>query len=236
VKTVDVLAIMAHPDDVEITCGGLMIKMADLGYKTGILDLTRGEMGTKGTPKTRLKEAAAAARIMGLTARENAGLPDSRLTLNNDSRDAVATFIRRLKPKMTIIPPGDQRHPDHNAAGEIAYAGIFAAGLKKYPVKGKAHRPDQILYATSFQQTKSSFYVDITDQMDRKLNSVAAYESQFAEGAPKIYVPDQDLDSFMLFWARCYGSRCGVKYAEAYAIKESMRIEDPIKELRLKSV
>jgi len=236
VSTVDVLAIAAHPDDVEITCGGLMIKMAEMGYRTGILDLTRGEMGTKGTPEMRTEEAAAAGKILGLTARENAGLPDGRLALSDESREAVATFVRALKPKLAIIPPGGQRHPDHNAAGEIAYAGIFAAGLKEFPVPGEAHRPERILYATNFQQQNHSFYVDITDYVERKLEAVAAYKSQFAEGAPKIYVPDQDLDSFMLFWARCYGSRCGVKYAEPYSIRESMRIEDPIKELRLKSV
>jgi bacillithiol biosynthesis deacetylase BshB1 len=235
-SVVDVLAIGAHPDDIEITCGGLLIRMADLGYKTGILDLTRGELGTKGTPEIRAQEAAAASKILKLTARENAGLPDGRLALNDPSREVVAGCIRKLKPKMAIIPPRGQRHPDHNAASDIAYAGIFAAGLKQFPIEGDPHRPERILYATSFHQEKPSFYVDITDQMDRKLESIKAYASQFAEGAPKIYVPDQDLDSFVLFWARCYGSRCGVKYAEPYALRESMRIDDPIKDLYLKSV
>jgi bacillithiol biosynthesis deacetylase BshB1 len=234
--TVDVLAIAAHPDDIEITCGGLLIRMADLGYTTGILDLTRGEMGTKGTPETRMAEAAEAARIMCLSARENAGLPDGRLALDDESRAIVAGFIRRLRPKLCIIPPGSQRHPDHNAAGEIAYAGIFVAGLKQFPTEGEPHRPDRILYATSFHEHKPSFYVEITDQFERKLKAVAAYHSQFAEGAPKIYVPDQDLEQFMTFWARAYGSKCDVKYAEAYQIRESMRIDDPIKELRLHSI
>lgn len=234
--TVDVLAIAAHPDDVEITCGGLLVRMADLGYKTGVLDLTRGEMGTKGTPAERLKEAGDAGKIMGLSARENAGLPDSRLAVTDESREAVAVFIRRLRPKLVILPPGEQRHPDHNAAGEIAYAGIFAAGLKQFPVSGEAHRPERILYATSFHQMRPTFYVDVTDQFDRKLNAVAAYKSQFGKGALGIFVPDQDLAEYMTFWARSYGSRCGVKYAEPYALRESMRIDDPVKELRLKSI
>ena len=234
--TVDVLAIAAHPDDIEITCGGLMIRMADLGYKTGILDLTKGEMGTKGTPETRMAEAAAAGKIMGLSARENAGLPDGRLALNDESRAVVATYIRKLRPTLCIIPPGDQRHPDHNATKDIAYAGIFAAGLKQFPIDGDPHRPDKILYATTFQKTEHTFFTDITDQFERKLEAVAAYHSQFSEGAPRIYVPDQDLTEFMTFWARTYGSRCGVKYAEAYWIKESLRINDPLQDLHLNSI
>jgi bacillithiol biosynthesis deacetylase BshB1 len=235
-STVDVLAIAAHPDDVEITCGGFMIRMADLGYTTGILNLTRGEMGTKGTPETRLQEAADAAKIMKLSALENGGLPDGRLALTDESRALVAGYIRKLRPRLAVIPPGGQRHPDHNVAGEIAYAGIFAAGLKQFPADDEPHRPERILYAASFHEQRPSFYVDITDQFERKLEAVAAYTSQFAEGAPKVYVPDQDLQQFMTFWARAYGSRCGVKYAEAFAIRENLRIDDPIAELRLKSI
>lgn len=235
-STVDVLAIAAHPDDVEIVCGGLMIRMADLGYKTGILDLTRGEMGTRGDAETRMKEAEAAGKIMGLSARENAGLPDGRLALTDEARAAVATVVRKLRPQLCIIPPGQQRHPDHNVAREIAYAGIFAAGLKRFPVDGDPHRPHKILYATSFQKWDNSFFVDITDQFDRKLEAVAAYHSQVSEGFPRVYVPDQDLMEYMTYWARAYGSRCGVTYAEAYWIKEAFRIDDPLAELRLNSI
>jgi bacillithiol biosynthesis deacetylase BshB1 len=235
-STVDVLAIAAHPDDVEITCGGFMIRMADLGYATGILNLTRGEMGSKGTPERRLEEAADAAKIMNLSVLENGGLPDGRLALTDNSRALVAGYIRKLRPRLAVIPPGGQRHPDHNTAGAIAYAGIFAAGLKQFPADGEPHRPERILYATSFHEQRPSFYVDITDQFERKLEAVAAYTSQFAEGAPRVYVPDQNLQQFMTFWARAYGSRCGVTYAEAFVIRENLRIDDPIAELRLKSI
>jgi len=235
-STVDVLAIAAHPDDIEITCGGFLIRMADLGYKTAILDLTKGEMGTLGTPQIRLEEAREAARLMGLSARENAELSDGRLALTDDNRAVVARVIRSLRPKLAVIPPGGQRHPDHNAAGEIAYAGIFAAGLKQFPVEGEPWRPERILYATSFQKEPPTFYVDITDQFERKLEAVAAYRSQFAEGAPRVYVPDQDLKEFMSFWARAYGSRCGVKFAEAFTIREAVRIDDPVAELRVHSI
>jgi bacillithiol biosynthesis deacetylase BshB1 len=235
-STVDVYAIAAHPDDVEITCGGFMIRMADLGHTTGILDLTRGEMGTKGTPETRMAEAEAAGKILGLAVRDNAGLPDGRLALTDEARRSMAAFIRRRRPKLVVIPPDAQRHPDHNAAGDIAYAGIFAAGLKQYPLEGEPWRPERILYATSFHATPPTFYVDITDQFERKLEAVAAYHSQFAEGAPRVYVPDLDLREFMTYWARAYGSRSGVKYAEAFSVREALRVDDPLVELRVRSI
>ena len=230
-NVVDVLAIAAHPDDVEITCAGLLIRMADQGYRTGVLDLTRGEMGTRGSAEIRDREAAAAAQIMGLAVRENACLPDSRLTLNDASREALAGWIRRLRPKVVIVPSQGQRHPDHNAAGEIAYAGIFAAGLQKFPVDGAAHRPDQVLYTVSGEQQTPSFYVDITAQLERKLQAVAAYESQF----PKVQ-EGEDIYELMTAAARCCGSRCGVRYAESYCVKQPVLVDDPIRQLRLKAV
>jgi len=230
-SVVDVLAIAAHPDDVEITCAGLLISMADQGYRTGVLDLTRGEMGTRGCAEIRDRESAAAAQIMGLTVRENARLPDSRLTLNDASRDALAEWIRKLRPKVVIVPSQGQRHPDHNAASEIAYAGIFAAGLKKFPVAGTAHRPAQVLYTVSAEQQIPSFYVDITRQFERKLQAVAAYESQFpqAEAGENIY-------EVLTAAARTCGARCGVRYAESYCVKQPLLIDDPIRQLRLKAV
>lgn len=236
-SVVDVLAIAAHPDDVEIACAGLLIRMADQGYRTGVLDLTRGELGTRGSAEIRQQEAAVAAKIMGLTLRENANLPDSRLVLNDDSRAHVAACIRRLRPALVIIPSDGQRHPDHNAAGEIAYAGIFAAGLSKYPVQGPAHRPDQVLYAVRDEQQQASFHVDITEQMDRKLQAVAAYRSQFGEmPTGGVQAGGEDVYSLLVARARCFGARCGVRYAEPYCIRQAMLIEDPIKQLRLKPV
>jgi len=226
---VDILAIAAHPDDVEISCAGLLLRMADQGYKTGVLDLTRGEMGTKGSAEIRDREAAAAASIMGLSLRENAGLPDSRLTLNDESRMLVASCLRRLRPKVVVIPADGQRHPDHNAASEIAYAAIFVAGLSKFSADTPAHRPDKVLYTVSGQDRAPSFYVDITDQMDRKLQAVASYFSQFG-------TPNEPIYTAIESWARSCGSRCGVRYAEGYFIKQSLLIGDPISELRLNPV
>jgi len=235
-STVDVLAIAAHPDDVEITCAGLLIRMADLGYRTGVLDLTRGELGTRGSAEIRSREAAAAAEIMGLTLRENAELPDSRLMLNDVSRAAVAACIRRLCPALVILPSDGQRHPDHNAANAIGYAGIFAAGLSKFPVEGPAHRPAQVLYAVADEREEPSFYVDITAQMERKLRAVAAYRSQFDEMPAHVDALGDDIYSRLTCTARGFGWRCGVRFAEAYCIRQPMLIDDPLAGLRLKPV
>lgn len=233
--TVDVLAIAAHPDDAEVTCGGLLMRMADLGYRTGVLDLTRGEMGTRGSPETRHEEASIAATIMGLAARVNAALPDGRLVLNDASREAVASHIRQLRPALVVLPSGGQRHPDHNAAGEIGYAGIFAAGLARFPVEGVAHRPEKILYAASDPGQTPTFYVDITAQMDRKLDALSAYESQFGKAAGGID-GSSDVRAHVLALARYHGLRAGVPYAEGYRVKEALRLEDPLRELRLRSI
>jgi len=237
VKLVEVLAIAAHPDDVEITCGGLLIRMGDLGYSTGVLDLTRGEMGTRGTPEIRQQESILAADIMGLSIRVNGGLPDSRLSLTDESRETVAHYIRGLRPTLVILPSPGERHPDHNAAREIAYAGIFAAGLKMFPASGSVHRPDQILYAAPDHGQRPTFYIDITDQMDRKLEAVRAYKSQFGEaGQAGTGSVDRDVQSQIMTSARYHGFRCGVTYAEGYRINEPMLLDDPIKELRLNSI
>ena len=236
-NTVDVLAIAAHPDDVEISCAGLLIRMADLGYRTGVLDLTRGELGTRGSAEIRSHEAAAAAQIMGLTVRENADLPDSRLMLDDVSRAAVAACIRRLCPALVILPSDGQRHPDHNAAAAIGYAGIFAAGLSKFPVAGAAHRPARVLYAVADERQIPSFYVDITAQMERKLRAVAAYRSQFDEmPANAVDALGDDMYSRLTCAARSFGWRCGVRFAEPYCVKQPMLVDDPIAQLRLKPV
>lgn len=236
-STVDVLAIAAHPDDVEIACGGLLIRMADLGYRTGVLDLTRGELGTRGSAEIRSREAVAAAQIMGLTLRENAELPDSRLMLDDASRAAVAACIRRLCPSLVILPSDGQRHPDHNAASAIGYAGIFAAGLSKFPVEGAPHRPAQVLYTVADERQEPSFYVDITAQMERKLRAVGAYRSQFDEmpAQPSDALGD-DVYSRLTCAARAFGLRCGVRFAEPYRIRQAMRVDDPLAQLRLKPV
>ncbi|SYZ73972.1 LmbE-like protein [Candidatus Zixiibacteriota bacterium] len=225
----DVLAIAAHRDDIEITCGGTIIKMVDRGKKVGILDLTAGEMGTKGTAEDRGRESEAAAEIMGLAFRHNLNLPDAGVDVNRENKMQVAQVIRDTLPELVILPYWVQRHPDHLAASLLGYDACFLAGLKKLKLSGEPHRPKKIIYTSSFREGQHSFFVDITDQMDRKLKAVAAYKSQF-DGTPsaqQIYKPGVDIFEYMTITARHYGHLVGVKYAEAFAIKENILIEDP---------
>ncbi len=228
----DVLAIAAHRDDVEITCGGTILKQVDNGKKTGILDLTQGEMGTKGTSEDREREANDAGEILGLSFRQNLKLPDSGVEVNRENKLKIARIIRDTKPELVILPFWLQRHPDHLYAMQLGYDACYLAGLKKLEIdgNGEPHRPRKIIYASSFRDVTHSFYVDITDQMDRKLKAVRAYKSQF-DGSPQskeIFKPGVDIFTYMSVSAMQYGFQVGVKYAEAFSIKENILIDDPL--------
>ncbi len=229
--TVDALALAAHRDDIEITCGGLLIKFADMGYTTGIVDFTAGEMGTRGTAQDRENEANAAANVMGIVHRENLHMPDAKLDNTLANRMAVATVIRRLKPRLVILPHWSQRHPDHRVAGEIAYDACYFAGLRKMDIEGEPHRPKKILYTAFFRQPPYSFLVDITEQYARKIEAVRAYVSQFGtvEGQNSIYQPGVNIYDLMEVEARQLGRLIQKKYAESYVIKEQIEIDDPLK-------
>src|SRR5580693_8042607 len=177
----DLLAIAAHPDDVELTCGGTLLKATEQGYKTGILDLTAGEMGTRGTPETRLKEAAKAARILRVAHRENLRLPDSNVEVTKETKLALAQRIRALQPRTVILPYWDGRHPDHYNAARLGYEGCFLAGLKRLDLQGEAYRPFKILYSTTYDRTiRPSFVVDISGEFSRRTRAILAYGSQFS--------------------------------------------------------
>jgi N-acetylglucosamine malate deacetylase 1 len=229
---IDLLAIAAHPDDVELTSGGTLLKMAGEGYATGILDLTRGETGTRGTPETRLKEAAAAARILKVKVRRNAGLPDAHLKVCDEYKQAIAEVIRELQPRTVILPYWDGRHPDHYAAAALGYEACFIAGLKNYPMSGKAFRPFKILYAAAYEDARPNFAVDITKYYDRRRDAILAYKSQFSppksERGGKVFLPLDELEERMSVQAKHYGRMIGVKYAEAYMVKEIMQVDDVV--------
>ncbi|MGH9864227.1 MAG: bacillithiol biosynthesis deacetylase BshB1 [Candidatus Acidiferrales bacterium] len=230
----DLLAIAAHPDDVELTCGGTLIKMAQKGYKTGVLDLTRGEMGTRGTPEMRLHEAARAARIMGVKMRANLGLPDARLEVNERYKLAVAAKIREWRPHTVILPYWEGRHPDHYNAAQLGYEGCFLAGLKQLGIPGEAFRPFKILYATTYDETvRPTFAVDITAQFDKRRQAILAYASQFnpPKGGrkSKVYLPLDELENRVNLTSRYYGRMIGVKYAEPFLVHEIMEISDVVK-------
>jgi len=229
----DLLAIAAHPDDVELTCGGTVLKMSQAGYRIGILDLTRGETGTRGTPQTRLREAERAARILGVKVRRNLGLPDARLAVCDEYRVAVAETIRELKPHTIILPYWEGRHPDHYNASKLAYEGAFIAGLKAYPMSGEPFRPFKLLYTTSDATAEPTFAVDITEQYEARRRAILAYKSQFLppKGSPKskVFLPLDELENRMSDQARRYGRMIGVKYAEGFVTKEILRIDDVVK-------
>src|SRR3984893_2826531 len=175
----DLLAIAAHPDDVELSCGGTLLRMAQQGYKTGILDLTAGEMGTRGTPETRAKEAAKAGKVLRVSWRGILGVPDSDVQANRANKLLLAAKIRELRPKTVILPYLEARDPDHYHASSLGYEGCFLAGLKQLPIEGAAYRPFKILYSTAYANVRPTFVVDISAQYDQRKRAILAYSSQF---------------------------------------------------------
>ena len=229
---IDLLVIAAHPDDAELTSGGTLLAAADQGYATGILDLTRGETGTRGTPETRLKEAAAAAKILKVKVRRNAGLPDAHLKVCDEYKVVIAEIIRELQPRTVIVPHWEGRHPDHYAAAGLGYEASFIAGLKNYPMSGEAFRPFKILYAAAYEDARPNFAVDITKYYDRRREAILCYKSQFsppksARGG-KVFLPLDELEERMSLQAKQYGRMIGVKYAEGYLVKEVMQVDDVV--------
>jgi N-acetylglucosamine malate deacetylase 1 len=227
----ETLAIAAHRDDTEIVSGGTLIKLVDLGYSVGILDLTAGESGTRGDAASRAEEAKCAAAIMGLKYRHNLELPDAGLYDTQENALKVAEIIRLTRPELVILPYWIQRHPDHATASDIGYRGCFLAGLIKMPIPGKAYRPRKIIYSTSFQDIEQSFAVDITKQFDRKKQAVSCYKSQFEEkqGVREVYPPARNIFDFMEIRARQYGYMIGAAYAECFFQREKFSFDDPIK-------
>jgi len=229
----DLLAIAPHPDDVELTCGGTMIKMAEAGYRTGILDLTRGETGTRGSPEARLREAARAGKIMGAEVRRNLGLPDAHLRVCDEYKVAIAEVIRELEPRTVILPYWEGRHPDHYTAAQLGYEACFVAGLRNYPLAGEAFRPFKIIYAAAYAGVRPTFAVDITRQYERRRRAILAYISQFRpltrERRSKVVLPLDELEARMSDTARHYGRMVGVKYAEGFVVKEVMQAEDIVR-------
>lgn len=236
-EKLDVLVLAAHRDDIEITCGGTVIKLVDLGYKVGIVDFTQGEMGTKGTEADRAREAEAAAKVMGIAARENLKMPDSGLEFTRENKLKVAEVIRKYKPHLLILPYWEQRHPDHAMCPKISWDAAFFAGLKKMPLPGEPHRPFKIIYSTSFFDLKHSFIVDITDQFKRKTEAVACYKSQFDETpeAKEIFPPARNIFEFMDVQNRALGYKIGKRHGEAFLTKEIAEVDDPMK-LTVKSI
>jgi N-acetylglucosamine malate deacetylase 1 len=226
--TLDVLAVAAHPDDVEQTCGGTLIRMAEMGYRTGVLDLTAGDMGTRGTPEERLRESQAAAQHMQLSWRDNLSLPDARLENSLAARTALALKFRALKPRVVVLPYWEARHPDHYRAGEMGYEACFLAGLKKLDPHSEPHRPFKIMYSSLYADVTPSFIVDISAQFERRMAALLSYRSQYGatqEGAG-LFPAEQEIRGRLGAIARFYGNLIGVRYGEPFVVKEAMEIGD----------
>src|ERR1041384_4772702 len=213
----DILAIAAHRDDVEQTCGGTLLKMAELGHGTGILDLTRGEMGTRGTAEDREREAADAARILRVSWRQALDIPDGRVENTWENRLKVARVLREQRPRVVILPYWKGRHPDHYTASTLGYGACFLAGLKKLgnspagehaAIAGlEPHRPFKIIYATLYYDVRPTFVVDISEQFEARFQSLMAYKSQFSdqEAGRDIFPAQAEIRSRIEAMARFYG-------------------------------
>jgi N-acetylglucosamine malate deacetylase 1 len=230
---VDILAIAAHRDDVELTCAGTLIKAVDAGYRTGILDLTAGETGTRGSAELRTKEAEQAAGILKVTERRNAGLPDAHLHNTDETRRAIVEHIRHFAPRVVILPFPVGRHPDHRIASELGRDASYLAGLARYAAGGTPHRPAKLLYALSYREDpiKPTFVVDISEQFERKLSAIKCYGSQFdgAKAAGEIFPTGQDLYSLVETQNAHYGSFIRKRYGEPFYTHETIEVEDVLK-------
>jgi bacillithiol biosynthesis deacetylase BshB1 len=246
----DILAIAAHRDDVEQTCGGTLLKASHRGQRTGILDLTQGEMGTRGTAEDRAQEADDAAKILGVSWRMALDLPDGRVENTWANRLKVASVIRETRPRVIILPYWKGRHPDHYTASVLGYEACFLAGLAKLdpqkalnsqpsavskgPEPGPRtsglapYRPFKIIYATLYYDIRPSFVVDISEQFEGKFASILAYKSQFSdqEAGKDLFPAHDEIHARVEAMARFYGMLGGVTYAEPFLQKEVGLIDD----------
>ncbi|HUL03768.1 MAG TPA: bacillithiol biosynthesis deacetylase BshB1 [Gemmatimonadales bacterium] len=229
-QPVDLLAIAAHRDDVELTCGGTLAKTARAGRRTGIIDLTQGEAGTRGDAATRAAEAARAAQVLGVTVRLNAELRDAHLMNDDPSRRRVVDLIRATQPRVVILPYPVGRHPDHRVASELGRDACYLAGLARYDAPGDPHRPHKVLYALAYREdpVKPSFVVDISDCFEAKLEAVRCYASQFdgAKAAGEIFPTGENLYDLIRVQSAHYGSLIRKAYGEPFFCYETLEVDD----------
>ncbi len=227
---VDLVAIAAHRDDVELTCGGTLAKAARAGHRVGIIDLTAGETGTRGDAATRAAEAERAAQVLGVHVRLNAGLRDAYLANDEPSRRCVVELLRTTRPRAVILPFPVGRHPDHRIASELGRDACYLAGLAKYDAAGEPHRPFKVLYALAYREdpVKPSFVVDISDSFEAKMQAIRCYASQFdsAKAAGEIHPTGQDLYELIRIQSAHYGSLIRHPYGEPYFCHETVEVQD----------
>lgn len=230
---VDVLAIFAHRDDAELLCGGTLIKSANAGHRTGIIDLTEGELGTRGFAKLRADEADKAAAVLKLAVRLNLGLPDAGITNDPDTRAKLAVAIRNLKPSVIITHALNGRHPDHSVTANLVRDACFVAGLQKIESKTPVHRPRKVIHALAYREDhiKPTFVVDIGDVFETKMEAIRCYASQFegASQAGEVLPNGESLYDIVRHQAAHYGSLIRTRYGEPFYTIETMRVDDVTK-------
>lgn len=250
--TADVLAIAAHRDDVEQTCGGTLLRMASRGLRTAILDLTQGEAGTRGTAEDRAREAGEAARLLGVGWREALDLPDGAIENTLENRIKIVRVLRLLRPRVVILPYWQARHPDHAIVATLGYEACFLSGLAKAPavrqvlairshgvdsstqesqaegLAGSPHRPFKIVYASLYADVRPSFVVDITPFIEQRHAALMAYRSQYANQAAGsgLFVAEEEIRERTFAEARHYGLLAGVRYGEPFVQKEVGLVDD----------
>lgn len=227
----DFLAVGAHPDDVELTIGGTIAKMTRAGRSVGILDLTRGEIGSRGTPDLRRKEAAAAAKILGVRSRRNLGLKDGQVVPDLESRQKVIEAIREDRPRIVVAPHWEDLHPDHAAAGRLVAEAYYPSGFSNYPAEGEAYRPRAVLYYQSYFRFDPSFIVDTTETFETKMEAIRCYASQLHDEAtdgPETGISHPEFLLRLEARDRYYGALIGKQFGEPMLSRRIPRIDDPL--------
>ncbi|MEM8884713.1 MAG: bacillithiol biosynthesis deacetylase BshB1 [Planctomycetota bacterium] len=230
---VDVLAVGAHPDDIELGCGGLLLACRARGYRFALIDLTAGEMGSRGTKELRAREAKAAAELLGASGRVNLGLPDAGVEPSDGAVRRMVEEIRRWRPKLVVAQDDGDQHPDHAAGARLVRKAVFFAALTRYEAEGAPHRVGRLVRYSRHAYFRPSFVVDISDHVEEKLAAVRCYASQFTRAEPgaktPISAPDYE-DDLRAFW-RFHGQAVGALYAEPFALDGAPQISDPVRDL-----
>jgi len=225
----DVLAFGAHRDDIELTCAGTMLKLVDQGYKTGIIDLTAGEMGTRGSVEEREKEAEESAKILQIQCRENLGIPDANIEINMDNKLKIVKALRKYTPRIIFLPYWEARHPDHAHAGQLVAEAAFIAGLSKLDTGQPGHRPERLIYYMCHYEFQPSFIMDITEQYERKMAAIRCFGSQIFNpdypGEQTLISSPEYMESIEVR-SRYYGWHIKKKYGEPFLVRDALEIED----------
>lgn len=230
----DILAFSAHPDDIELSCSGTILKQIELGYKVGIIDLTQGELGSRGTIDTRYSEAKEASSILGLSARENLKMADGFFEINEENKLKIVKAIRKYQPKIVLANAINDRHPDHAKGSKLVSEACFLAGLRKIEtsdngIPQEAWRPETIYHYIQDYYIKPDFIVDISDVLDKKLQSIKAYKTQFFDPEskePQTPISGEDFLDFIASRAREYGRLIGTKYGEGFTTEKPIQVVD----------